>query len=84
MESLLTVKDVARMLSVPDQTVYLWVSQRKLPHYKIGKTVRFYPAEIEEWIRNRRVEASPSAQNPGAIRRLRTAKPLSKIIPQRG
>ena len=71
MPSLMKAREVAVLLNVPDQTVYLWVSQRKIPHLKIGnKCLRFDPAEIAEWIRARRIEASPSAKAALGIRQV--------------
>jgi len=79
MEQLLTAKELAAWLNVPGQTVYLWVSQRKIPHLKIGKCVRFDREEIRRWLGARRVKASPSARlvrldHTAAARQTRTKK----------
>ena len=50
-ESFLTVEDVASYLSVSPKTVYSWVGQGRIPHYKFcGKTIRFRKSKIERWI----------------------------------
>jgi excisionase family DNA binding protein len=80
MPSLLKAREVAALLNVPDQTVYQWVSQRKIPHYKIGKSVRFDPAEIAEWLRGRKVEASPSAKAALGIRQVQDRRKRQQFV----
>ena len=33
------------------QTVYGWISQRAIPHYKKGKKLQFLKSEIDEWLK---------------------------------
>lgn len=50
---LMTVEDVARFLRVPESWVYEHARRRRidrLPHYKIGKYLRFAEREIVEWL----------------------------------
>jgi excisionase family DNA binding protein len=55
----LTVDEVADMVRVRPRTVYQWVAERRIPHYKPGRTLLFDPAEIEQWIKDSRREATP-------------------------
>lgn len=49
-ERFLTVAEVAKLLQVPDQTVYNWVSEGSMPSYrKEGKLLRFKWDEVREW-----------------------------------
>ncbi len=41
------------------------VFAREIPFYKIGRSVRFDPAEVDDWIAARKVEPSAEA-DPGA------------------
>ncbi|MBP5359508.1 MAG: helix-turn-helix domain-containing protein [Treponema sp.] len=43
---ILTVKDVAELFKVEEQTVYHWASNGTLPSFKIGKVIRFRRDEI--------------------------------------
>ena len=57
-EPLLTVKQVSEWLAVAENTIYLWVHQRKLPHVVLSvgprkETFRFKPSEIKKWIKER-------------------------------
>ena len=50
---LLTAKDLAKMLAVSEKAIYKWVSRGELPYVKISNSLRFRPAAIREWLRNR-------------------------------
>ncbi len=49
-EALLCVEDVAQMLTVSLQTVYKWVRTGYIPHFKLGKCVRFSQASVLSWL----------------------------------
>ncbi|MFC2169766.1 helix-turn-helix domain-containing protein [Acidobacteriota bacterium] len=54
MDKLLTLKDVAKILEIPESTVKIWSSQRKFPVIKLGRLIRVLPDDLAEWIgRNR-------------------------------
>lgn len=58
MESLLTPQEVARLWSVQLRTVYAWVARRKIPYQKIGRTLRFSPTALGEWLASQRDSAT--------------------------
>ena len=47
---LLTIAEAAALLGVKTQTLYLWVSQKRVPHRKIGRLVRFTESDLEEFV----------------------------------
>lgn len=55
-KSLLTVADVAERLGVPTRFVRRLVDERRIPFCKIGRYVRFEPADVENFIAHGRVE----------------------------
>jgi nitrogen PTS system EIIA component len=55
----LTVRDVARLLSVSEKTVYRWINQGVLPAYQVHEQYRFNRAEILEWATSRKIPVSP-------------------------
>ena len=55
-EKLLTVPDVASILSVKQSTVYQWASSGEIPHYRLGRIVRFKRKDLEAWIEGHRKE----------------------------
>ena len=53
-DRLWTVTELAEFLGVRPKTVYGWVEQGSVPHYKIGGRVRFDWGELERWLKARR------------------------------
>ena len=54
MERLLTVKEAAQYLGLKPQTLYLWVSRRRIVFVKIGRLVRFREKDLEEYVDGQR------------------------------
>ena len=46
----LKIQDVANLLNVTEATVQEWVSEGKIPSYRIQQQQRFSRAEIENWV----------------------------------
>lgn len=46
----LKIKDVAELLSVSETTVRRWLSEGKIPAYRINQQYRFSRNEIEDWV----------------------------------
>lgn len=64
LHSLMTIEEVAQMLSVPVSWVYERTRRRsanRIPGFRLGKYWRFREADISAWIERQRVEASPHA-----------------------
>ena len=53
MEKLLTIDDVCQLLGVAKQTVYCWISEKRITVIKIGNRVRFRSKDIEEFVEDR-------------------------------
>jgi excisionase family DNA binding protein len=49
-EILLTTEQVARYLKVDKFTVYRWVTQRKIPAFKVGNQWRYKKKLIDAWL----------------------------------
>lgn len=55
---MLTYVETARLLGLPLGTVYSLVSQRRIPHVRLGpRLVRFDRDELERWLAARRIPA---------------------------
>ena len=54
MEQYMTVKEVAAMVQLAEQTIRRHVMNRQIPFYKIIGAVRFKPCEIEKWVEERK------------------------------
>jgi excisionase family DNA binding protein len=52
---LLTIEQLAERLGITVRHVRRLVAERRLPYYKVGRLVRFDPAEISQWLQTRRI-----------------------------
>lgn len=59
-DKLLTTKQVSELLQVALCTVYLWTHTEFIPHFKLGKAVRFREKDVLDWLEKRRIEGRPS------------------------
>lgn len=57
-EMQLTVKDLAKLLSVTERTIYRWIKEQNVPVYKIHDQYRFNRVEILDWATTRKINIS--------------------------
>jgi excisionase family DNA binding protein len=50
------IQELSEYLGVTINTLYSWVSQKKVPYVKVGRLVRFDVKKIDEWLESRSVE----------------------------
>ena len=60
-EPFVSVEALAEILGVPPSWIYERTSTGRIPHYRIGRYVRFRVSEVERWL----------ATQPGARRGVR-------------
>ena len=58
---LLTIDQLAERLGITVRHVRRLVAEKRVPYYKVGRLVRFDPAEITTWLGTRRVPGSRTA-----------------------
>ena len=51
-KSWLSAEEVADLLGVTVRTVYALANDNDIPHYRVGKILRFIPDAIDTWRRN--------------------------------
>ena len=49
-EPFVSVDVVARMLGVPTSWIYERTATRQIPHYRVGRYVRFRVSEVLDWL----------------------------------
>jgi PTS system nitrogen regulatory IIA component len=54
----LGVRDVAKLLTVSEKTVYRWINRGVLPAYRVNEQYRFNRAELLEWATSRRINVA--------------------------
>ena len=50
-QNLIGIKEMASKLDVPVSWLYSRTRSKDIPHYKVGKYVRFDESEIWEWLK---------------------------------
>ncbi len=58
MDKLLTIDELAEVLSLKKSTIYQWVHLGLVPHMKVGRLLRFRERDIEKWLSSKQVEPS--------------------------
>jgi excisionase family DNA binding protein len=74
MENLLTMEEVAERLNTTPRHVRRLVSTRRIAYRKLGRYVRFHPADVDEYIAANRVEV---VANRRAVRSVARIPPTS-------
>jgi excisionase family DNA binding protein len=49
-EELICIDDLCRILKLKKSYVYLLTHEKKIPHYKLGRHLRFKLSDIEKWL----------------------------------
>ena len=50
-QNLISIKEMAEKLDLPVSWLYSRTRTKEIPHYKIGKHVRFNESEVWEWLK---------------------------------
>jgi len=53
---LLSIKEVSDYTGLAVGTIYNMVSQKRIPHVKLGRLTKFKPGEIERWVKDHSVK----------------------------
>ena len=47
---LITVKELSELTGIKCSTLYLWAERGVIPHYRLGRLIRFSLKDIENWL----------------------------------
>lgn len=64
----LKLKDVADLLNVSEMTIRRWLSDGKIPAYKINHQYRFSRVEIENWVLNHKLPLTMSEKLQNSVK----------------
>lgn len=56
LSSFLNVKEISSYLSLRASTIYSMVEERRIPHYRIGRKIRFKKSVIDQWMEQQKQE----------------------------
>jgi len=60
----LTVAELAELLSISERQLYKLAASNRIPSFKIGGSVRFDPAVVAVWLRQRMVPVPVQSARP--------------------
>jgi excisionase family DNA binding protein len=55
-KQLIDTKEASEFLGIKKNTLYEWIIQKKIPHIKVGRLVKFRKEDLEEWLKKRTQE----------------------------
>jgi len=55
-QNLIGIKTMAEILDVPESWIYSRTRTGEIPHYKVGKYVKFNESEVMEWLKVKQTE----------------------------
>jgi excisionase family DNA binding protein len=53
----LKIQEIAGYLGIKVSTIYALVERRGIPHYRVGRLVRFKKSEVDQWMEGQRKPA---------------------------
>ena len=62
-EPWLSADDIAAHLGITKDTVYTWITDKRMPAHKVGRLWKFQTSEVDEWVRN---GSAASSEDGGA------------------
>ncbi len=54
----LNINDIVQLLNMPEKTVRRWISERKIPFYRVKNQCYFNRGEIHEWVLKNGIQVS--------------------------
>ena len=77
----MTIQRLSEYLEIKESTLYSLGEQKKIPHYKVGRLVRFKKSEIDLWMEGHKKEALDVPRAARKILRLaRGPRDINKIV----
>lgn len=55
-KELLGTEETAEYLGISKNTLYEWIIQKKIPHFKVGRLVKFKREDLESWLKKKKME----------------------------
>jgi excisionase family DNA binding protein len=52
-DSAFSVVELSKLLNVTTLTIHRWVKAKRVPFFRLGRTIRFCPATISRWLQAR-------------------------------
>jgi excisionase family DNA binding protein len=62
-ERWLSVDEIAAHLGVNPDTIYKWITRKRMPAHKVGKLWKFLASEVDRWVKNGSAGASEEKES---------------------
>jgi excisionase family DNA binding protein len=62
----MNVREIAKLLQISEREIYKLASANRIPHFKIGCSVRFDPLAVASWLEERMLTSSPR-RSPASV-----------------
>jgi excisionase family DNA binding protein len=78
------IQDLSRYVSIKPSTLYVMVEERNIPHYRVGRLIRFKRSEIDAWMEgNKRDCVAPERVAMKALRPGKRHKlDVDRVVPK--
>lgn len=58
---LMSIEELSEYIDTPVATIYTWTHLRRIPHVKIGRSLKFERGAVDRWVEAQRVEPAVAA-----------------------
>jgi excisionase family DNA binding protein len=78
----MTIQGASEYLKMKAGTLYSLVEQKKIPHYKVGRLVRFKKSEIDLWMEGNKKEVTDASRAAKVIlkKARRPAQDINRLV----
>ena len=78
----LTIIEISAYLNLKPSTIYAMVAEKRIPHFKVGRLVRFKKAEIDLWMEANKREVVDVSKTASKILRAkrRPTRDISGVV----
>jgi excisionase family DNA binding protein len=73
----LSIEEVSQYLNIKLKTLYSRVPE--IPHYRVGRLIRFKKEDIDQWMESKREETAPALKTR-VVRRSASMHPVDDIL----
>jgi len=79
---LINIRELSEYLEIKEKTLYAKVAAGDIPHYKIGRLVRFKKTEIDIWVESQKViQVDHAGKAADIIRSVkRTGRDVDRVV----
>ena len=60
----LSVEEIAEHLGVGKDTIYVWISKKRMPAHKVGRLWKFQRPEVDAWVKSNGAVTGPADETP--------------------